>query len=157
MATLVPFNESNISTFSFQPTLDGTTYSANIVYNNYAQRWYLSIYTFGGVLELFTPLTASPDVVLQGAVCTANSNAIRITNRDSSLYAGMLVTGVNIPSNTYVKGIYGSLIILTQNAIASTPSGRTTTLTFTYSINLTKGYFATPIVYRASSNNIEIG
>jgi len=157
MATLIPFNPSNLFPFQFQPVLDGETYSATVLYNNYSQRYFLSISTFSNVLQLYTPLTASPDVVLQGAICTANSDQIVLTNRNGNIYPGQLITGSTIAANTYVKTLYGSLVVMNQNAISSTASGQATTLAFTYSINLTKGYFTTPIVYRASSGNIEIG
>jgi len=157
MATIVQFNPSNLAAFQFQPVLDGETYSAVVYFNNYAQRYYLSISTFTGVNQLFTPLIASPDVVLQGAICKVDSDQIILTNRNGNIYPGMLITGATIPPETYVKAVYGSLVVMTQNASLSTSVGQTTTLAFTYSISLTKGFFNTPIVYRASSGNIEIG
>lgn len=45
MTTLIPFNPSNASTppFSTPVTLDGASYVANVTWNFYGQRYYMTI------------------------------------------------------------------------------------------------------------------
>jgi len=154
MTTIVEFNPSNLANFTFQPTLDGQTYGAVTTYNSYSNRYYLGIYTQQNVLQLNIPLIASPNVVVQGATTTEASSFIKLITRNGAIYAGMNVNGVGVTTGTKVIGVYGALIELNQNAVLTKSN---TTLSFTYSINLMKGYFNTPIVFRASANNFEIG
>ena len=61
--TVIPFTPNNISAFQFQPTLDGVVYTATVTWNVSGQRWYLNLYTVGGVLVFCRALIASPDGV----------------------------------------------------------------------------------------------
>lgn len=60
MTTVTPFVPSTNATFQFQPTLDGTTYTAIVTWNLFAQRFYFNLYTLQGALVVSLPLIGSP-------------------------------------------------------------------------------------------------
>ena len=61
MTTFVQFNPSPYANFQFNPTLDGTSYTATCTWNTYAPRYYINIYDNYGTLIVTNPLIASPD------------------------------------------------------------------------------------------------
>ncbi len=74
MTTLVLFTPSTTSPFTFQPTLDGTNYTAAVTWNLSGQRWYFNLYTLAGDLVVALPLIGSPpdhDVDLVGGYFTS--------------------------------------------------------------------------------------
>lgn len=61
MTTTTQFIPGNTSPpFQFQPTLDGTTYSAAITWLLTGQRWYITLSDKNGVVIFNLPLIASP-------------------------------------------------------------------------------------------------
>ncbi len=58
--TTYTFTPPNGGTFTFQPTLDGNTYTASIVWNLFGQRWFLRLTTLGGDLVALVPVIGSP-------------------------------------------------------------------------------------------------
>ena len=60
MATIVNFTPNAYANFQFQPVLDGTSYTAVIVWNMYAQRYYMNLFTLTNQRVLTIPLIASP-------------------------------------------------------------------------------------------------
>jgi hypothetical protein len=60
--TAIPFTPSSTGSppFSTPVTLDGVTYTLSTVWNIYAQCWYVSLATQGGVVANFGPLIGSP-------------------------------------------------------------------------------------------------
>ena len=176
MTTLVQFRPSLQANFTFSPQLDGQTYNAVVTWNVYAQRYYLSIYTLQGVLALNIPLIGSPDVQSVAGYTLEGSPLLFLAQVNGNVIPGCLVTGVGIPDGTLVRTSTtppGTPAIFMQPTVTGTivgTSGQLLTLSnpsesqqsnvtfnFTYSISLTKGYFDTPIVYRSSSGNFEIG
>lgn len=59
MTTLVDFSPTTISAFQFQPTLNGTQYSATIFWNIFSSRYYLSLSDLQGNLIVYDALTSS--------------------------------------------------------------------------------------------------
>lgn len=60
MTTITPFAPSTGSTFQFQPTLDGVTYTAIVNWNLFAKRFWFNLYTLQGARVLAIPLVGSP-------------------------------------------------------------------------------------------------
>lgn len=58
--TYYDFSPASGSAFTFEPTLDGTTYSAAVTWNVSGQRYYLVLSTLSGTLVLSIPLIGSP-------------------------------------------------------------------------------------------------
>jgi hypothetical protein len=61
MSTLTYFNPQPNQNFSFNPTLDGSPYTAICTFNIYSQRYYISIYNNFRNLIMNRPLIGSPD------------------------------------------------------------------------------------------------
>lgn len=183
MTTIVQFNPQPTTPFQFFPVLDGVTYVATVIWSLYGQRYYLSIRTVDGTLVLYTPLIGSPNagyvdrsvvdtstVTLVADVTSGSSQLTNVVGNIGSLIQGSIIEGNGIAFNTSYVSVGVGVINMSKQAI-NTYVG--TTLTFTYTqktdlwvpsddplastINLTAGYFNTPIVFRQTSNNFEIG
>jgi hypothetical protein len=59
--TSYKFIPSNITAFSFQPTLDGVVYNIIVVWSLFGQRYYVNCYTNTGSLVFSLPLIGSLD------------------------------------------------------------------------------------------------
>lgn len=59
--TTYPFTGDEVKAISFQPTLDGTVYSASVQWNLAAQRWYITITSSDGTRMITRPMVESPD------------------------------------------------------------------------------------------------
>ena len=60
MSTKYSFPQDTRSAVTFNPTLDGETYTAKITWNVFGQRWYLSIYDSSLERILTTALIGTP-------------------------------------------------------------------------------------------------
>jgi hypothetical protein len=166
MSQLIPFNPSNLANFTFQPVLDGSTYNAVVTWNAYAGRYYLGIYSQQNVLQVYTPLISSPDPVTMNAD-EIGSNGLILANRNAGVIPGMTVMGPGVPVGQVVSviAVEQGVAYLSQpvQESAADEANETAgqeaneTYTFTYSINLVKGYFGTPLVFRGCSQQFEIG
>lgn len=61
MTQIIRFEPSPTAQFQFSVRLDGLNYSVLCPYNNYAPRYYFSIFDNQGNLILNRPIIASPD------------------------------------------------------------------------------------------------
>lgn len=86
--TSILFQPSPLTPFQFSPTLDGTTYSAQIRWNVYREDWYLFVTTNQAKPVLTRPFVASPDdfdinmvagVFASTLVYRASSNMIEVS------------------------------------------------------------------------------
>jgi hypothetical protein len=71
--TLINFAPSPYAPFQFQPTLDGSVYTAIITWNLYSQRYYLDLYNLGGTHIFTIALIGSPigtDISMTGGYFT---------------------------------------------------------------------------------------
>ena len=59
--TTTPFTPTATQAFTWQPTLDGATYTGVVTWNLTGQRWYLNIYTLQNTRVLTVPVVGSPD------------------------------------------------------------------------------------------------
>ena len=57
---IYPFTPSTTANFQFQPTLDGNVYTVTVTWNVFGERYYVNIYTLGGVLVVSLPMVGSP-------------------------------------------------------------------------------------------------
>lgn len=78
MTTLIPFSPNNTASppFSAPLTLDGTSYTGNVTWNVYGQRWYISIVDQNGNAVWTGPLIGSPsgyDIPLAPGVFSAST------------------------------------------------------------------------------------
>lgn len=80
MTTYTPFVPPQGRAFEFQPTLDGQTYTATVLWNVTGQRWFLMLKTLSGKLVFNQPLISSPDgydINLAGAYFSASTLVFR--------------------------------------------------------------------------------
>lgn len=61
MTIYVPFTPKNNQPFSFQATLDGSTYQLQVSWLAAGNRWYLSCIGNGNTLVFYKALIGSPD------------------------------------------------------------------------------------------------
>jgi hypothetical protein len=61
MTTFVNLDPPPGKGFSFQATLDGASYTMNVTWNVFGQRWFISCLTVNGVLIFHLPVIASPN------------------------------------------------------------------------------------------------
>lgn len=60
-ALVIPFLPTQANPpFQFSPVLDGATYTAQVRWNMYGQRWYLFLYALNGTRIFTLPMVASP-------------------------------------------------------------------------------------------------
>lgn len=83
MTTYFDFQESQAGPFQFQPTLDGTVYTAIVTWNTFGQRYYLNLYTPDSILVLCIPVIGSPldyDISLIAGYFTTSTLIYRQAN-----------------------------------------------------------------------------
>ena len=68
MSTITPFVQPVAAPFQFQPTLDGTAYTATVTWNLWGQRYYLTITDLQGNVILC--------IALIGSIATASFNLV---------------------------------------------------------------------------------
>jgi hypothetical protein len=79
MTTYTEFTPSNTQVFTFQPTLDGTTYIITIPWSLFGQRYYVTCRTLGGNLVFSLPLIGSPaGINVQAATWEPNNATITV-------------------------------------------------------------------------------
>jgi hypothetical protein len=76
------FNPNALSNYSFQPILDGQTYTVLVNWNVYGQRYYVNISDLYGTLIVCLPLIGSPDT--QDISMTAGYFTSKLVYRNSS-------------------------------------------------------------------------
>ena len=57
---MFPFSTLPKGPFAFQPVLDGSTYKANVTWNIFGQRWYLTLSDQSGNVIVHTAIVESP-------------------------------------------------------------------------------------------------
>jgi hypothetical protein len=60
-AQIVNFLPTNVGPFRFQPVLDGATYSAQVRWGLFGQRWYLFLFALSGTRIFTLPMVGSPN------------------------------------------------------------------------------------------------
>lgn len=160
MAEVFQFTPTVQAPFTFQPTLDGSTYSAAVKWNLFGQRWYLIVTQLTGELVFCLPLLGSPDGTQIESIVWANGTA-RVTCASPHKYR--INQTVNITVRGCLPDAYNGLVrafIVDQLTftypITTDPGGASQFGIQTYDINIAGGYFASTVVYRESSKTIEI-
>ena len=112
-------------------TNNNATYQVNFddflprKYNNYKMIWNLS--TTGGLYKDTTSINANVNAII------ATGNTTLVFASTTGMFIGMSVSGVGIPSNTYITAVAaGTSVTINNLTTTSIPSG--TTMSFTGSI-----------------------
>jgi hypothetical protein len=161
VTTIVPFQPSAQSTFQFQPTLDGQTYSAVVTWSLFGKRYYINLYALDGTLIVSEAMVGSPT---------------GISIQSLSWYLGTVTLTCVVPHllkiGTTVKmsvsgclpdGYNGTFLMLAASpttltySVSSSLDGGTQLGSVSSNIDLIAGYgFASTLVYRTASQQFEI-
>ena len=158
--TFIEFVPSNILAPNFQVTLDGEIYTVTMIWNLFAQRYYLEIQSLDGTVVLYTALVGSPIGIDVSALSWANGKVTVTTTVPHGLRIGRIVmvtvTGA-IPAayNGLVQALVTDRNELTYQ-LASDPGSATTFGSVQQNIDLVAGLFADTLVYRQANRQFEV-
>jgi hypothetical protein len=151
MTTIYPFTPSNVSLFQFNPTLDGVTYNAVVVWNLFGKRYYLNLSTLTGALVVSIPVIGSPPSTSIASMSWANGFVTVVTAAPHGFLVGATVN-VTLAGNapTAYNGVFPSFIIDPMTFFFPFPSDPGAVSTFgsaQYIANIIGGYFETSVLY----------
>lgn len=157
MSTFVTFTPSTTQPFSFQPTLAGTQYNAQINSNAFGQRWYLVLTDLSGNLILCRALAES-GAGMQASFAYALPNAVATTVSAHNIPVG---TTANLAVSGTSSGFDGSYTCLATSpttltyAIPNPDIPTPITGTITYQVNLLAGYNIGTLLWHADTQQFE--
>lgn len=166
MTTVVAFTPSiapGSPPFQFQATLDGNPYNIAIKWNAASQSWYLQVTDLSGNLVVTQPLIGSSNPKLISALTWSqmSSGLVKVTTAlphyiplgwvTLLTISGVLPSGYNATAPCRITGPSSFVYTLASNPGIATQLG-----SFSFDIDLLRGYFASTFVYRIMNGNIEI-
>lgn len=163
MTTLFSFQPTINVPYQFSPTLDGSSYSATIIWNLFGQRWYLSLADGNGAVVLTKALVAS-------------ANGQQVASLTWDQIDGVVIAETQDPHGYEIGGAFnltisgavpdafnGTYLCAIQDAYTFTylmtayPGIATAFGVVEYNIDLTYGLFQTStLVWRASAGVFEV-
>ena len=152
MTTIIPFTRPMQGPFTFQPTLDGAQYTAQVTWALWGGRYYINLFDLGGTRIFSEPLVESPAGVILQSVAWANGRVIATTNAPHKFVVGASVSLV--VSGCEPDAYNGTVLALVtgetafQYPLAADPGDATKLGTAAYNISLTAGYFDSTLVFR---------
>lgn len=163
MATIYPFLPSTNSAFSFQPTLDGQTYTIVVMWNVFGQRYYVQCYTLVGALVFSLPLIGSSNgITLQNLSWDYNTSTVTATTsvpHNFDVGDPIDITIVNCSPDAY-NGQFTATVTGTNTftyPMSSYPGSPVSIGSVEYNINIAAGYFtSSTLVYRSANQQFEV-
>ena len=159
MITYTDFVPSQRVPFSFQPELDGQTYTAIITWNLFARRFYLNLYALDGTLVLATAVVGSPTGFTLQTLSWANGQAIATANAPHGYGVGATV---DLTISGAVPDAYNGRVkafVTGPNTfsypISADPGAATAAGSAAYNISLVGGMFASTLVFRQAAQQFE--
>ena len=156
MTTYFGFTPSRRSAPNFMPTLDGTIYNCTVTWNLQGQRYFLNVFTLGGVLVLSIAIVeTAPGIAVNTATYDPLANMVTLTtaaahNISLGMTISMAVTGFS-PDD--FNGPYRLLATGAQTLTytpATVPAGPATKVgTASSMISLVAGYFDSTLIFRS--------
>lgn len=153
MTTFFPFTPPVDQAFTFQPTLDGTPFSAVVPWNLFGRRFYLQLFTLSGALVLYRALVASTAGVAVQSAAWSRGRVTAATAAPLGLRVGDVVR-LTVDGMTPDAYNGTNLCLVTGPAsfsfpLASDPGDATVLGTASYNVDLVSGYFASStLVFR---------
>lgn len=162
MTTYFPFVASNKAPPSFQTTLDGAAYTCYVVWNLFAQRYYLNCYDSNNNLIFTVALVqTSASLPIQTVTWSVTTNSVTVTMVNPHNYpiASTVELAIQGCNPTAYNGTYKCLITGPSTftySLSTNPGTMASAGSVSYLINLCQGYFFTnTIIYRNSQ--FEVG
>lgn len=154
MTTYFPFTPSTQSVPQFQPTLDGTQYSATLTWSLFGQRYYVNLYTLSGTLVFCRPLIESlASLAIEDADWDPDTSTAQITTSVPHGYAPG--ASIELTIADMVPAAYNGLFLCLITGpdtfsypVSIDPGLATQTGDVSYLISMTAGYFDSTMVYR---------
>lgn len=160
MTTYTDFVPTRQVPFSFQPTLDGQVYTANITWSLFGVRYYLNLIAPDGTRVITTALVGSPSGIALQTLSWARGQAQAVAVGPHGYKVGRTVM---LTVSGAVPDAYNGLVpaFITgpttfQYPVAADPGPATVPGSAAYNINLVGGLFASTLVFRESSNQFEV-
>ncbi len=151
------------TTFKFQPTLDGVQYAATIIWNLFAQRYYMQLLDMSGNLICNTPVRGTEDELpLASASWDDASQLVTLTTQSphnimTGGCAKLTVSNMNPETYNGLWSMYSLTPDTLQYPMTTDPGDAVSLGTVCLYVNLVGGYFQTSsLIYRTSSSNFEI-
>src|SRR3974390_3393003 len=160
MASITPFQPTNVGPFQFQPTLDGDLYNAFIGWNMISRRYFISLFTLGGCRVFTLPVIGSTDgVPIQAISWDHGFVTVQTTSRHGYLMgmtvnltiAGCVPDGYNGDIQALITGLDTFEYPLSADPGVASQFGLSN-----YDINIVAGYFNSKMVFRQSNQNFEV-
>ena len=164
MTTVFPFQPSSAGPFTFQPVLDGQTYTARVSWNIYRHGWYVDLFTLQGDRVFTLPLAgSSAGLTLETLQRDQVSGVVTATATVPHGYAPGQLVRLTV-SNAAPDGYNGRFEcrILGPDSFAYTlpddpgAAMAQNTGAASYDISLTDNYFESTLVYREPSRQFEV-
>jgi hypothetical protein len=148
-----PFAPPSNQAFTFQPTLDGTPFTAVVPWNLFGRRFYLQLFDLSGALVLYRALVTSVAGVAVQSATWLRGRAILTTAAPLGLRIGDTVrlTVDGMTPDAY-NGTNFCLISGPSNLsfpLANDPGDATVLGAVSYDVDLVSGYFtSSTVVFR---------
>lgn len=164
MTTYFAFNPPSDAPFTFQPTLDGQTYTASVFWLFWSQRWYVTLIDQFGNRIFTLPLIYSTPTSQVESIAWSNATT-------SGQVTVILPTPVTYPIGSLVDVYFYSSAPAAYNGLFRCAVLNPTTLTYpldqdpgmptaigvwSQDVSMTAGYFDSTLIFRPSTGNFEV-
>lgn len=160
MTTYYTFQPSPAVAPTFQPTLDGVTYTVTLLWSLAGQRYYVQCQTLTGQVVFFLPLigsaTGTPVQSVSWAPNTVTATLLAPHGYTIGSIVNLTFDGMSPATynGTFPCTITGpNTFTYTQ---ASNPGALTALGIVEYNINIAAGYFNSSLVYREANQQFEV-
>jgi hypothetical protein len=147
--------------FQFSPTLDGNVFNVVVPFLGTGQRFFVNVYTLGGVLVAAVPVVASPvGLVIQGAEWSNNVVQITTTTQHFLAIGTTVILTVTGCTPDALNGKWACLVTsdyTVEYSLAADPGAITNVGALSQNINILAGYFSTStMIFREGMNYFEV-
>jgi hypothetical protein len=157
MTTFFPFTQTNTPPApSFQPVLDGATFTIAVNNNLFGQRFYLFCTGQSGNIVFNVPVvTSQPSVQIENLTWDGPSATATVTTLAPHGYQIGATINLTV-SGAIPTGFNGTFLMLSTGAstltfpLSANPGQMTTAGNLSYLISMTSGYFSSTLVFRNS-------
>jgi hypothetical protein len=154
MTTFFQFTPNNRQAPSFSATFDGSQYIVTVLWNISAQRYYVNCKDTGGNLIFMLPLITNPESIQLASLIwdEQNTRVIATTVAPHNFPIGEVINANIINCVPIAYNGSGLMSVLSETQIiypmTQNPGPATTLGAIDYLISMTRGYFASTLIFR---------
>lgn len=161
MTTYTNFTPTSSKAFTFQPALDGSTYTCVVTWNLFGQRYYVNLYDLDGTLVVCLPLIGSVTAQNLSSLSWSNGVVTATTTVGHGYLVGTTValTVAGSSPSAYSGLVYALITSRTAftYSLSTDPGINVTPGTVCSQINILAGYFtSSTMVYREDAAQFEV-